>query len=251
MQDELFRKIGLTDGETKVYLALLRLGETTIGAIGRESKVSKSKMYDILDRLIDKGLVGYIIKNGTRYFAANDPRMILEYLGKKESELEEMKKEAEKILPQLSLQRATLGQKKVAEIYEGFHGLKAIREELLLTLKKGDELQVIGAPRVANEKWEAWFLDFHKRREERSVKMRIIYNNDAREFGELRKKLFRLTRVKYLPRNLVSPTWIDIFKDTVLFVVILKEPLAFVVRDGSLAESFRSYFDIMWKVCKD
>ena len=152
MELELFRKIGLTEGEIKVYLALLKLGETTIGAIGRESKVSKSKMYDILDKLIEKGFVGYIVRNGTKHFAANDPKMILEYIHKKKDEIEETGKQAEKILPELSLQRATMGAKKLAEIYEGFHGLKAIREELIQTLKKGDQLLVLGAPKIANEK---------------------------------------------------------------------------------------------------
>src|SRR3989338_6719363 len=197
MEQELFRKIGLTEGEIKVYLALLRLGETTVGAIGRESKVSKSKMYDILDKLIERGFVGYIIKSGTKFFAANDPRMILEYINKKAEDIEKTKKEAEKILPKLSLQRATLGKKKTAEIYEGFHGLKAVREELILTLKKGDEFLVLGAPRLFNEKWEAWFLDFHRRREARGVGMRIIYNSNAREYGEKRKQ-FKKTKVKYL-----------------------------------------------------
>ena len=249
MEAQLLRKIGLTEGEVKVYLALLRLGETTVGAIGRESKVSKSKMYDILDKLIEKGFVGYIVKSGTKYFAANDPKMILEYINKKADEIEKTKQEAEKILPKLSMQRATLGQKKIAEVYEGFHGLKAVREELILTLKKGDEFLVLGAPKIANEKWENWFLDFHKRRISREVKMRIIYNSNAREFGEIRKK-FKLTQVKYLPNDLVSPNWIDIFSDAILFVVLLKEPLTFVIRDKSLADSFRSYFDIMWNVSK-
>src|SRR3989338_320847 len=175
--------------------------------------------------------------------------MIMEYINKKSDEVEKIKSDAEKIIPKLSLQRAKLGQKRVGEVYEGFHGLKAIREELILTLKKGDEFLVLGAPKIANEKWEGWFLDFHKRREARGVEMRIIYNSDAREFGEARKK-FSLTKVKYLPNDLVSPNWIDIYSDAVLFVVLLKEPLTFVIRDKSLADSFKSYFDIMWKVSR-
>ena len=247
MHEEIFRKIGLTEGEIKVYLALLKLGEATVTPIGTESTVSKSKLYDILDRLIAKGLVGYITKNGTKYFAASDPAMILEYLSKKEHDIEETRKQAEKILPELSLQRATLGKKKIAEIYEGFHGLKAIREEMISTLKKGDEFLVLGAPKLANEKWEAWFLDFHKRRENRGVKMKIIYNSNAKEYGKIRSK-FKLTQVKYLPSNLISPNWIDIYTDAVLFVVLLQEPLTFIIRDKSLADSFKEYFKIMWRV---
>jgi len=246
MDEALFEKLGLTKGEIKVYLALNNLGESSIGPIGSESKVSKSKIYDILDKLIKKGLVGYLIKEGKKYFMANDPHMILEYIDKKENELNNTRKEVQQILPQLIQQRESVPKKRVAEMYEGFQGLKAIREELMLTFKSGDTLLVLGAPKIANVKWEGWFLDFHRRRIKRKVKMKIIYNANAREYGEIRKKM-KLTQVKYLANDLISPNWIDIFQDTVLFVMVLKNPLAFVVRDKELANSFRSYFEIMWK----
>ena len=91
MDETLLEKLGLTRGEIKVYLALNKIGESTIGPIGKESRVSKSKMYDILDKLIEKGLAGYIIKQGTKYFVANDPHMILGYISKKEDELNKTK----------------------------------------------------------------------------------------------------------------------------------------------------------------
>ncbi len=247
MDETLLEKLGLTKGEIKVYLALNKLGESTVGPIGKESKVSKSKMYDILDKLIEKGLVGYLIKGGTKYFMANDPHMILDYIEKKENDLDKTKKEVvTEVLPQLMMQRASASKKRIAEMYEGFQGIKAVREELMLDFKAGDTLLVLGAPKIANVRWEGWFLDFHKRRIQRKVKMKIIYNANAKEYGKIRKKM-RLTDVRYLSNKLVSPNWIDIFPDAVLFIMVLKNPIAFVVRDTELANSFRSYFEIMWK----
>lgn len=246
MNEALFEKLGLTKGEIKVYLALNKLEEASIGPIGKESKVSKSKIYDILERLIQKGLAGYITKEGTKYYLANDPHMILDYVQKKEQELQQTKSEVEKIIPQLNLQRATADKKRVAEIYEGFHGVKAIREELISTLNAGEDFLVLGAPKIANERWDSWFLNFHKRRIERKIKMKIIYNSDAQEYGKVREQM-KFTSVKYLPNKLVSPNWIDIYPDAVLFVMVLENPLAFVVRDKELAQSFKSYFEIMWK----
>lgn len=249
MDEALLEKLGLTRGEIKVYLALNKLGESAVGMIGKESKVSKSKIYDILDKLIEKGLVGYIIKNNTKYFIANDPHMILEYIGKKEDELKGTKKEIKEILPQLMMQRASFIKNRIAEIYEGFEGIKAIREELMLTLKPRDSLLVLGAPKIANDKWEGWLVDFHRRRIQRKVGMKIIYNSDAREYGNIRNK-WKLTEARYLPNNMVNPNWIDIFSDSVLFAIILKNPIAFVVRDKEFADSFRIYFEIMWKNSK-
>jgi len=247
MNESLLEKLGLTKGEIKVFLALNKLVESTIGPIGKESKVSKSKIYDILDKLIEKGLAGYVVKEGTKYFVANDPNMIIEYVERKEQELTKTKEEIEAdILPQLMQQRASAVTKRIAEMYEGFQGVKAIREELMMTFEMGDTFLVLGAPKIANVKWEGWFLDFHKRRIQRKVKMKIVYNANAQEYGKIRKKM-KLTEVRYLPNKLVSPNWIDIFPNAVLFVMVLNNPIAFVVRDTELANSFRSYFDIMWK----
>jgi len=80
--------------------------------------------------------------------------------------------------------------------------------------------------------------------------MRIIYNNDAREFGKVRTRM-KITEVKYMPNNLSSPNWIDIFPEAVLFVMLVdKNPIAFLIRDKSLSDSFRSYFNLMWKLAK-
>ncbi|PIN75734.1 hypothetical protein COV18_02710 [Candidatus Woesearchaeota archaeon CG10_big_fil_rev_8_21_14_0_10_37_12] len=249
-EKHLLRSLGLTDGEVKVYLALIELGESTITAIGRQSKVSKSKLYDILDKLIEKGFVGYFVKNSTKHFSAGDPNRIQDFLEKKKDELNVLQKEAETVIPKLSAMRLSVGTKKVAELYDGFQGLKTIREELIKTLKKGDELLVLGAPKIANERWEAWFMDFHKRRETRGVGMRIIYNHNAREYGKKRTK-FERTKVRYLPNKLVSPNFIDVFKDSVFMMFVLKQPFGLVIRDESLAKSFKSYFEILWKVSKE
>src|SRR3989344_337750 len=62
MNEQLLEDIGLTKGEIKVYLTLLKLRETTTGKIIEEAQISSGKIYEILDKLIKKGLVSYIIK---------------------------------------------------------------------------------------------------------------------------------------------------------------------------------------------
>ncbi|MFH1399948.1 MAG: helix-turn-helix domain-containing protein [Nanoarchaeota archaeon] len=247
--EEILERVGLTKGEIRVYLTLNTLGEATVGPIGAKSKVSKSKIYDILDKLIEKGLVGYITRNGTKHFTANDPQMILEYLNQQENVLKKTMHDVNEALPTLLAQRMSFTEKKIAEIYEGFHGIRAIREELMKTFKTDDTLLVIGAPRIANVRWEGWFLDFHRRRITNGIKMRIIYNADAKQYGSIREAM-ALTEVRYFGDGMVSPNWIDVFPETVLFIMVLATPIAFVVRDADLAKSFLSYFEILWKNAK-
>jgi len=73
-------KLGLTEGEAKVYIALSGLGSSTVGAIVKKSGVAYSNIYDILNRLIEKGIVSYIIKSKTKYFQAASPSNLIDYL---------------------------------------------------------------------------------------------------------------------------------------------------------------------------
>ena len=56
----------------------------------------------------------------------------------------------------------------------------------------------------------------------------------------------KLTKVRYFSDGLVSPNWIDVFPESVLFGLVLPHPLAFVIRNREIADSFRGYFEVMW-----
>ena len=60
------REAGLTDGEIKVYLALLELGAATTGPIIEKSGIARSIIYQILDKLMQKGLVSMVMKDKTK-----------------------------------------------------------------------------------------------------------------------------------------------------------------------------------------
>ena len=80
MIEKTLEEIGLTKSEIKVYLALLELGSSQTGKIVQKSKAASSKIYEILEKLIQKGLVSYIIKSGIKHFEAAPPERIMDYL---------------------------------------------------------------------------------------------------------------------------------------------------------------------------
>ena len=101
MNPKLLEDIGLTEGETKVYLSLLRMGESKTGPISKEAEVSSSKVYKILDRLISKGLIVYVIKGKVKFFSAVEPRRILDYMKKREKEFKKKMDAVADIIPKL------------------------------------------------------------------------------------------------------------------------------------------------------
>ena len=250
MDTQVLEKIGLTKGEIKFYLAMLKLKECTITPLVKDSKVSKSKVYDILNKLIDKGLAGYIIKGKKRIFRASDPIKIVDYLEEKEKEFQKEKKDLKAILPALREKQSEMLREKKAIIYEGISGYETIREDLLSELQKGNELLVIGAPVLANIKYDERLFQFHIKREKKGIGMKIIYNINAEKFAKRRKQL-KLTKVRFMPGNTITPSWIEIFKNSILIGVISEDYLiCFCIKDEKVRDSFKEYFDLLWKITK-
>src|ERR1700758_2489321 len=70
-------KMGLTDKEAVVYLALLERGDSTVEEVSQASEINRSSVYPILDSLCDKKLVINSSKNPSRY-EASSPELLFE-----------------------------------------------------------------------------------------------------------------------------------------------------------------------------
>ena len=238
-------EIGLTEGESKVYLSLLKLGTSTIGKIIKESQVSNSKIYDILDRLNKKGLVGISIINNVKHFEAKSPSAINDLISDKEKNIKKIKEE----IPRLQKMYEYAEPIQEAEILQGIRGIKTFTELILNRLKKGDIFYILGAPSEANELMGAYFQDWHTRRVKKGVKCKILYNKDAKKWAEKRSQT-SLTEIKFLPESVKTPALIDIGKDYVATILFGERPLCIVIKNKKIYESYLSYFELLWKSSK-
>lgn len=239
-------EIGLTEGENKVYLSLLKLGLSTIGIIIKEAQVSNSKIYDILDRLNKKGLVGISSINNVRHFEAKDPSLISDLISKKEENIQKLKLG----IPRLQEMYKYAEPVQEAEILQGIKGIKTFTEMILSKLEKGDIFYILGAPSEANELLGAYFQEWHERRVKKGVYCKVLYNQDSKNWAKIRQKT-PLTEIKFLPENVKTPALIDIGKDYVTTILFGERPLCIVIKNKKISESYRSYFDLLWKIAKE
>src|SRR3972149_2204712 len=85
--NSVLREMGLGENESRVYLALLKYGPSLAGTISRKTGIHRRNVYDITERMIKKGIIGYILKNNRRFFEAVNPEKFLSILKEKESAL--------------------------------------------------------------------------------------------------------------------------------------------------------------------
>lgn len=243
----LFRNIGLTDSEIKVYLALLELGSITKGPIVDKSGVASSKIYELLEKLIQKGLVSYVIRSGVKYFESAPPSRIVDYIKEKENKIKHQEEEAKRLLPELELKRSMAGIGSETQVFKGMKGASTSFDDILNELKQGDEYYVLGISSFTPH-FERFVVHFHKKRAELGIKCKIIVNELA---GDIGKKLEKIenTKVKYLQKELFTPVVFIIYKDKTLISIGLDE-IFIQVKSKNLAEGLKAYADYMWKISK-
>src|SRR3989344_7313708 len=248
MDTKPLEKIGLTKGEMNVYLALLKLGQTTAGPIVDEAKVTRSKIYDILEPLKDKGLGSYITKQATKYFSAADPRSIIQYLEEKEKEIQEEKSSISQILPQLLLEQTLSQHKNVAEIFLGIRGMQNAFHQLVQSFDSSEVYYAFGAGSGENTaQMQHFFTKLHVQRRKKKVLAKIIFNESSRGLFETQESS-PLVQAKYLSNT--TPAAINIYKNYVVIAILNKEPITILIRNQETADSFREYFRVMWNIAK-
>ncbi len=241
MDTNILKDIGLTDGEITVYIALLELGESNAGPIKKKTGMQNSVVHLMLNNLIEKGLVNYVEKGKKKFYRATNPENLINFI-------EEKKRRLKDLLPSLIKKQKEKIDYEV-HIYEGEKGLKAIHEDILRDLNKDEKFMVLGAPKEAHEKFEPYFLDFHKRRQKKGIKLKAVYKKEAKEYAEKRKKM-KNTQIKYMTENLETPMWITIYKNKTILFVVSELLLGIVIENKTISENFKEYFNLVWKISK-
>ncbi|HLC32762.1 MAG TPA: helix-turn-helix domain-containing protein [Candidatus Nanoarchaeia archaeon] len=250
MNLEQLRSIGLTKGEIKVYQALLELGECTKTALAKQSKVTPSNIYDITNRLLEKGIISKITKNGVAHFSPAHPRHLLSFLERKQEDIETEKQVVASLFPMLLKQFEHKDDQTTVEHFQGWNGLKTVFEDLLAECGKGDENFVFGASRgEQREQADRFFSKYSKRRAEQGILTRIIFNEDVRT---RRQRMSVFVRPAYDVRFLAqsTPTEVLIYKNRTCIIMLLAEPLVVRITSKEAAASFKQYFDALWKIAK-
>src|SRR3989338_8100445 len=97
----ILQNLGLTEKEAETYLVLLKLGSVPAGPLIKELGMHRAAVYNLLDILIDKGLVHFVVQANRKYFEAQEPKRLLEFIEEKNQKLETEKEELQKMLPEL------------------------------------------------------------------------------------------------------------------------------------------------------
>jgi sugar-specific transcriptional regulator TrmB len=101
MIQELLQKLGLSEKETEVYLALFAQGKTTPARLAKATNINRSTVYAVLVTLKEKGLIKEDVGTKVMYVSPSSPEDVEEMFYRQQEELKEKKKIAGKLAEEL------------------------------------------------------------------------------------------------------------------------------------------------------
>lgn len=244
-EKDVLEELGLSEAETKVYLALLDAGETLVGPIIKASGLHRGTTYQILQRLKEKGLASSVIKGKKQHFVAADPARLMDALREKERYLEE-------ILPSLNAKIRSSKEKQEVTVYSGARGIRSALEKQLEELTPGGTYYDFGVSGLLAEVMgNSWYVNtWGMKKKENGIKSYVIFDERVRQ-KKTDAYLGYVGKARYHPKQYTSLTDTMIYRDTVILLIwTAKPPLAVVIKNRDNAQSYKNQFKLMWKMAK-
>ncbi len=253
MQEELL-KLGFSTNQARVYLALLEIGQTTVGPIISKTGLPRQTAYNALAELKAKDLVFSVIKSGRANWQAKEPGQLLDIL-------RSQKQLVEKLLPQLIAKRDAAKHTAEIKVYEGVDGFVTMHRINLQNQIKNTEVNIIGA---AGQKWidlmeKGKYLNkYEELRIKKQIKHHIIaYENQRPEVNKFMEEYYlhqlpsQRKKFKFLPEEYYSPVGIQIWQDRIELIIYSDQPLIFEIKSLEMVKSFAKYFKFLWGLAKN
>ncbi|MBU1030660.1 MAG: helix-turn-helix domain-containing protein [Nanoarchaeota archaeon] len=243
MDTSILEELGLTQSETKIYLALLELGNSSAGKILEKSKQQNSVVHRSLNSLIEKGLISYILQGKKRIYKATNPENFYDLI-------EEKKKKFDTILPKLKQLQTFHEISSFGEIFKGKKGIN----QLYLTLlnSEGKEYNTFGGGSEVtfDIMGETWWKNIHAKRIDKKISSRQIFDETVRKFGNELNKL-PLTEIKFLPKEYSQLQETIIIDDMIGIAIFTQNPYGILIKDKVVADSYRLQFELLWQQAKN
>lgn len=236
------KKLGLSDKESSVYLALLEKGQSSVQETAKRAQVNRATTYVVLDSLMKRGIVTTVEEGGKMRYAAEDPRSLLRFFRVQETEIQEKEEEFKKAMPELDALFNLSGNRPRVRYFEGKEGMQAAREDLLLSGAKEvldiysfDEVQEIFPKDQKDETRE--------RRMELGIKVRAIYTSKKGPFRGFKSKSER----KFVPyEKFPFKGDISVYGSRVALTTLTGKLFTVIIENEEMADTMRLIFELAW-----
>lgn len=232
-------QLGYSPHEVRVYLAALRLGESTATDIAEKTRIPRTTVNLTIDSLSRKGLIYTYLQNRRKILTAVNPAKLLIRLKEREAALRT-------ILPELQALRHDIGDRLTIRTYSGAGEIKQIMNDIIETrhhmsaiLSWDDWVTLLGHP---------FMDDFVENRVQHSLRIKLLTprTETALELKEKDGKELRTTR--FLSDSISINNSNFIYGNKVAIISIkTKQPVGILIEDEDIHNTMEVLFENLWQ----
>lgn len=241
----LLREFGFGEKEALVYLAACELGASSAQDIAQKSGVNRATVYACLEALQKRGRVSSSTVSGRTVFLATSPERLLESARDEVAAAQQKEERLREGLPRLVAIYNVEGNKPDVMFLEGVEALQGYMEEM--EQLHGSYVQITNVDDAAKAflGYEKVRRNHHERFRAKEISGRSLLVS-AQPFESL--KLAKLpTAVRVLPlEQFPIHGEISVREDRLLLMSFSLGMSATIVRSKTIADTFRSVFDLAW-----
>ena len=126
--------------------------------------------------LKQKGLVSESVINNVKQFTAAQPNRLLDFINSKRKELSQEESLVKSLIPSLeNLSKGTKSKIKTLT-YIGMEGMKTAIDEVISSMKKGDEICAMSISHRKDKKFNDFWINFNHKRIAKKINLRPIFS---------------------------------------------------------------------------
>lgn len=239
MIDPRLEQLGLQEKEQRFYRAALELGSAPITVVAQRAGVTRTNGYDLLERLVARGMLTEREFGGVRHVVAEDPRVLI-------GEWDRTRTMLDDLVPELrSLYNGAQFKPRV-HYHEGAEGIRRVLWSVLDSQSKvirgilsmGELLEVPGAEEMAR---------FIAERTRRGIKLEVLRSRSRETEATWPSSEGELRELRYAPPGIDLGMTMFLHDDTVSYISSKNENYAFSIESRELATLNNAIFEVVWK----
>lgn len=248
---ELLTKLGLSDKEITLFVALYSQRRATPAILSEQTKLNRSTVYVLLAELCQKGYVAEDLSALKQTFVALDPDELLGLIPKMELELKEKEKNMRQLVTSLKeqLDSGEIHIPKILYIRED-----QIEQHLYArtpiwnkSIKEGGRDIVGYYDHTFVDLYHGWIDWYYQQPSSKDINLRLLTNESAFEKDVMTKKAYAKRNILFWDGigNITYSTWI--YGDYSLLVNTHTHPFSLIeIFDKNYAQSQAQIFEALW-----
>ncbi len=221
-----FVELGLTKNESRAYETLIKFGKLSAGEVSSHSGVSYSRIYDILNSLIRKGLVE-VVPEKTKKFIPSSPQALLNLIENKEKILQKTREKVKEM-------------KEFYKVKEKNPVIMGIGQQAFYRLVKNmkDAKKFEYAIKWSSEFRPEWVRN-SKNKRKRGVDLKALARYDIETQENVKKWLKIEKNTKRFENEGVA---VDIRDNNEVLISLIKSNVTIVIKDTAFGKIMKQLF---------